>query len=177
MKIMSIHSVSQPFRLAAVIVFSAVVCSCGSRSGSVSLPPPADPEVTVRSFMHAVSANSVIGMGQLWGTAKGPALGSMDRAILEQRLTVIRIYLEHEDFEIVPGDPVSGVDMAAGERAVFVRLNRRGCTPTVPFTLVPHAGGWLIRNIDLAAAGNPSRSCEPRAQARPGAGSAPRNLR
>ena len=109
--------------------------------------------------MHAVSANSIAGMGQLWGTADGPAAGSMDQSVLEQRLTVIRIYLEHEEFTIVPGDPVAGVNVEAGERAVFVRLTRRGCTPTVPFTLVPHGGGWLIRSIDLASAGNPSRRC------------------
>jgi hypothetical protein len=85
----------------------------------------------------------------------------MDQATLEQRLTVIRIYLEHEDFAIVPGDPVAGVNIEAGERAVFVRITRKGCTPTVPFTLVPYRGGWLVRSIDLAAAGNPSRRCEP----------------
>lgn len=125
------------------------------------MPPPGDPEATVRSFMQAVSANSITGMGQLWGTSDGPASGRMDRATLEQRLTVIRIYLEHENFAIVPGDLIAGADVEAGERALFVRLTRRGCTPTVPFTLVPYGGGWLIRSIDLAAAGNPSRRCGP----------------
>ena len=99
------------------------------------------------------------GMGQLWGTSNGPASENLDQVTLEQRLTVIRIYLEHEEFTIVPGDPVAGVNVEAGERAVFVQLSRRGCTPTVPFTLVPHGGGWLVRDIDLAAAGNPSRRC------------------
>ena len=100
-----------------------------------------------------MSANSILAMGQVWGTSDGPAAGNMDRTELEQRLTVIRIYLEHEEFAIVPGNPVAGVNLAAGERAVFVQLSRRGCTPTVPFTLVPYGGGWLIRSIDLAAAG------------------------
>jgi len=99
------------------------------------------------------------GMGLLWGTSNGPASENLDRVTLEQRLTVIRIYLEHEEYTIVPDGPVAGVDVEAGERAVFVQLSRRGCTPTVPFTLVPHRGGWLVRDIDLAAAGNPSRSC------------------
>ena len=159
MKLTSIHPVAQPLRLATLVILSAVLASCSSRGGGVGPPPPADPEATVRGFLNAVSANSITGMGQLWGTSDGPASADMDRATLEQRLTVIRIYLEHSDFTIVPGDQVMGVDVEAGERAVFVRLSRRGCTPTVPFTLVPHAGGWLIRNIDLAAAGNPSRRC------------------
>ena len=111
--------------------------------------------------MRAVGANSLAAMGQLFGTSDGPAAGYMDQTELEQRLTVIRIYLEHEEFHFVPGDPVEGVNAEAGERALFVQLTRRGCTPTVPFTLVPYRGGWLIRSIDLARAGNPSRRCEP----------------
>ena len=98
-------------------------------------------------------------MGQLWGTSSGRASAKLDRETLEQRLTVIRIYLEHDEFTIVYGDLVAGADAEDGERTVLVQLSRRGCTPTVPFTLVQHAGGWLVRTIDLAAAGNPSRRC------------------
>ena len=159
MKLMSIHPVAQPLRLAAVVILSAVLVSCSSRGGGSSIPPSADPEATVRAFLNAVQANSLAGMGQLWGTSNGPASGNLDRATLEQRLTVIRIYLEHDEFTIVSGNTVLGVNLESGERAVFVRLSRRGCTPLVPFTLVPHAGGWLVRDIDLAAAGNPSRRC------------------
>jgi hypothetical protein len=159
MKLMSIHPVAQPLRLATLAILSAVTISCGSRGGGSNVPPPVDPEATVRRFLNAVKANSMAGMGQLWGTSNGPASDNLDRATLEQRLTVIRIYLEHEEFTIVPGDPGAGVNVEAGERAVYVQLRRRGCTPTVPFTLVPHGGGWLVRDIDLASAGNPSRSC------------------
>ncbi len=109
--------------------------------------------------MNAVSANSTVGMGQLWGNSSGPASDYMDRATLEQRLTVIRIYLEHEDYAIVAGNLAIGTVLQPGEHAVFVRLTRNGCTPTVPFTLIPYRNGWLIRDIDLAAAGNPSRRC------------------
>ena len=161
MKFTSIHPVTQPLRLVNVIVLSAMLVSCSPRGGSAGIPSPVDPEVTVRSFLNAVRASSIAGMGQLWGTSKGPASANMDRATMEQRLTVMRIYLEHEDFTIVSGDPVAGVNIEAGERAVFVQLSRRGCMPTVPFTLVPYGGGWLIRSIDLEAVGNPSRRCRP----------------
>jgi hypothetical protein len=160
MKLTKIHPVAQALFLAALMTLSGLLAACGSRGGSSSIPPPADPEGAVRSFLHAISANSIAGMGQLWGTSDGPALGDMDQTTLEQRLTVIRIYLEHEEFTIVPGDPIAGVNLEAGERAVFVRLSRRGCTPTVPFTLVPYGGGWLVRSIDLTSAGNPSRRCQ-----------------
>ena len=159
MKLTSIHPVAQPLRLATLVILSAALVSCSSRGGGSNIPPPADPEATVRSFLNAVQANSLAGMGQLWGTSGGRASDNLDRATLEQRLTVIRIYLEHDEYTIVSGNPAAGVNIEDGERAVYVRLSRRGCTPTVPFTLVPHAGGWLVRDIDLAAAGNPSRSC------------------
>jgi hypothetical protein len=160
MKHTMIRSVAQALLLAMSIAISGSLISCSSR-GAANVPPPVDPEAAVRGFLHAVSANSLTGMGQLWGTSEGPAAGNMDRTTLEQRLTVIRIYLEHEEFAFVPGDPVAGVNLEAGERAVFVQLTRRGCTPMVPFTLVPYRGGWLIRSIDLASAGNPSRRCRP----------------
>lgn len=161
MKLTTISSVAQPLYLAVLIALSGSVVSCSSRSGGASIPPPVDPEAAVRGFLQAVSANSIAAMGQLWGTSDGPAAGNMDRETLEQRLTVIRIYLEHEEFAIVPGNPIPGVDVEVGERVVFVQLSRMGCTPTVPFTLTPYRGGWLIRSIDLASAGNPSRRCQP----------------
>jgi hypothetical protein len=161
MKHTKIRSVAQPLLVVALIAFLGSMTSCSSRGGGASIPPPVDPESAVRSFLNAVSANSVAGMGQLWGTKDGPAAGRMDQTTLVQRLTVIRIYLEHEEFAFVPGDPVAGVNLDAGERAVFVQLSRKGCKPTVPFTVVPYRGGWLIKSIDLAAAGNPSRRCQP----------------
>jgi len=161
MKQMPNTAVSQLMRLMVLAAILVPTVSCGSGRSTSNQPPPADPEATVRSFLYAVSSNSIAGMGQLWGTSRGPAAEHMDRTPLEQRLTVIRIYLEHEEFSIVPGDPVAGANLEAGERAVFVRLTRKGCTPTVPFTLVPYRNGWLIRSIDLAAAGNPSRRCGP----------------
>ena len=158
MKLTSFHPVAQALRAAAVVLGVVALGSCGGR-GAEPIAPPADPEVTVRSFLSAVSANSLVGMGQLFGGAGGPAAERMDRAELEQRLTVIKIYLEHEEYSIVQGDPVSATDLRPGERVVFVRLARRGCTPIVPFTLSPYRGGWLVRQIDLAAAGNPARWC------------------
>ena len=159
MNFMSIHRVAQALRLVPVVFLSVVLASCGGRGVATSVAPPTDPEMAVRSFMNAVSANSLLGMSQLFGSSRGPASDHMDQTELEQRLTVIRIYLEHEEFSIVPGDPVTAGEVQPGERVVFIRLTRKGCTPTVPFTLSPYQGGWLIRQIDLAAAGNPARRC------------------
>lgn len=128
--------------------------ACGSRQ----YPAPLSPESAVTGFLNAVKAQNLNQMGRLWGSKKGPAVSYMDRTTLEQRLTVMRIYLEHDSFAIVPPNQ-SDLALPAGERLVRVRLNRRGCASTVPFTLVRYNGGWLVSNIDLAAAGNPAVGC------------------
>jgi hypothetical protein len=144
-------------RLASAGLVAALASSgCGGGSG---LLPPASPEAAVRTFLNAVKANNLPAMSEVWGSSRGPAKGYMKRDELDQRLTVIRTYLDHEQFEILPSQ--SGLPAADGRRRVQVRLTRKGCTPVVPFTVAPYRGGWLVADIDLAAAGNPQRSCLP----------------
>lgn len=107
--------------------------------------------------MNAVKAQSLAGMGSLWGSNRGPANSYMAREELEQRLTVIRTYLAHEQYELL--EPQADAMPAADRRVVQVRLTRNGCTPVVPFTMVRYGTGWLVAEIDLAAAGNPQRRC------------------
>ena len=120
---------------------------------------PAEPENAVRDFLVAVRAQSLLEMGKLWGGSRGPAINYMEEQDLEQRLTVIRIYLEHERFEILPRE-TTATPLSPDRRIVRVRLMRRGCSPIVPFTLERYQQGWLVHDIDLAAAGNPRRRCE-----------------
>ena len=127
-------------------------CS-GSTGGE---PAPADPTIAVEHFLAAVKANDLERLGHLWGTSKGPAAGRMPRDRLEKSLTVIRIYLQHESYAMEPGS--SPAD-SPNERVVRVRITRNGCTPTVPFTVVRWRSGWLVRAIDLEAAGNPALRC------------------
>lgn len=140
--------------LAAMIMASA----CGGRGSGILAP--ASPEAAVRAFLDAVAAGSLRSMGDLWGGRQGPASGYMDERQLEQRLTVMRIYLEHETYEILPPEAVDAV-LSRERRVVRVRLTRKGCTAIVPFTLERYRDGWLVHDIDLAAAGTPARSCEP----------------
>lgn len=108
--------------------------------------------------MSAVQANSLVAMGELWGGGRGPARSYMDTDDLEKRLTVIQTYMRHESYEILrPASPRIGD--RADLRTIDVRLSRRGCTPVVPFTVVRYRDGWLVNQIDLEAAGNPTRRC------------------
>jgi hypothetical protein len=132
-----------------------LLAACG---GSQTGPAPASPEAAVRGFMDAVQSSSLVAMGNLWGSERGPARTYMPVQELEQRLTIIRTYLAHEQFEVLP----AAASLSPGpEHVVEVRLTRKGCTPVVPFTLVRYGQGWLISRIDIAAAGNPERPCRP----------------
>lgn len=146
-------TVLPPRFLSIATVAATLITACG---GGYPAPSPVEPENTVRAFLNAVKGNSLRAMGDLWGTSGGPASRSMGAQELEQRLTVMRIYLEHERYEIVPATDAL---RTRGKEVVRVRLTRKGCTPVVPFTLVRYRGGWLISEVDLAAAGNPQRVC------------------
>ncbi len=137
----------------ATVGATLTTAACG---GASSAPAPVAPEATVREFLGAVRTGSLRTMSELWGTSRGPAARSMNPTELEQRLTVMRIYLEHEQFEFLPEERFVA---ARGKQVVRVRLTRRGCAPVVPFTLVRYREGWLVSEVDLAAAGNPQRSC------------------
>jgi hypothetical protein len=143
------------FRCAGALGGAMLLAACG---GGASVAP-SSPTGTVEQFLNAVKARNSETMGRLWGTARGPNAGRMEAGELDQRLTVIRIYLEHEQFEILPDGPVAVSARDPSHRIVQVRLTRRGCQPVVPFTLVPYDGGWLVLDVDLSAAGNPARPC------------------
>jgi hypothetical protein len=120
---------------------------------------PSDPEGAVRAFLSAVRENSLVAMGEVFGSgSRGPISGYEDRRVLEQRLTVMRIYLEHERYEILPPDQTTL--QQSGEREIRVRIVREnGCTPVVPFMVTRWQDGWLVSSFDIAAAGNPARPC------------------
>lgn len=136
---------------------TALFATAGCGGSAASYAAPASPEQAIAGFLAAVQANSQVAMGELWGTSDGPAASRMSREELEKRLTVIRAYLVHDAYTVVPGD--GSLPAEQGERIVQVRLERNGCTPVVPFTVVRYGRGWLVKAVDLEAAGNPQRRC------------------
>ncbi len=145
----------QVYAVGTCVVALAVV-SCG---GSAQYAAPVRPEAAIGAFLNAVQSNSLVAMGELWGSDRGPAVSYMDREELEKRLTVIRTYLTHEEFEILGPTNQAALSQSPNLRTVDVRLSRAGCTPVVPFTLVRYRAGWLVQQIDLEAAGSPMRRC------------------
>lgn len=139
-------------------MIALATAACGGHHADTATAPT-DPEASVRQFLNAVKANSLIAMRDLWGSERGPAATYLNSTEVDQRLSVIRTYLEHERFEFAQPNEVDPGNSA--QRIVKVRLTRKGCQPVVPFTLVRWKNGWLVKNIDLPSAGNPARSCGP----------------
>jgi len=148
-------------RLAAPVCFVllAGLAACGKRSGP-GTPVPQSMNESVAQFLAAVKANDLSRMGNLWGTERGPASQSMDGQVLRQRLTVIQKYLDHSGYRILEGPlAVPGRDEV---RTFRIELQRTGCNQALPIDVIrTRSGGWLVYDVHLESAGNPTARCQP----------------
>lgn len=139
--------------------------ACG-KGPAPATPVPQSMNESVSQFFAAVKANDQRRMGELWGTERGPASGSMNSEQLRQRLTVIQKYLDHSGYRIIEGPMmVPGRDDL---RAYRVELQRANCNQVLPIDVVrTKSGGWLVYDVHLEAAGNPVGRCQPPAAGTP----------
>ncbi|HUR94130.1 MAG TPA: hypothetical protein VMY76_06075 [Gemmatimonadales bacterium] len=145
--------------IAAAALLAA--CSGGGGGGAGRVEPATTASTAVQNFMRAVADSNLTAMASLWGTAKGSAARTKQPTDYERRIAVMRSYLVHDDSRIVADAP----DGSPGRHALQVQLRRQACTWTVPFTAIQLPdGGWIVNQIDLTAAGNPARPCDPSVQ-------------
>lgn len=138
--------------------------ACGGNTRSAP-PTPQTMQETVTRFLGAVKANDLDRMGQLWGSARGPAANWMKPQELSQRLTVIQKYLAHNGSRVVEG-PLN-VPGRQELRTFRVELQRPNCTRVVPLDLIQTGGGWVVFDVHLEAAGNPVLACQSGGGTRP----------
>jgi hypothetical protein len=139
-----------------------LLAACGGGSGGAAAVHPANTaSAAVQNFMKAVSDSNLAAMAGLWGTAKGPASRTREPSDYERRIVVMQSYLSHDDFRIL-GDAPEGSE---GRHTAQVQIRRGACTWSIPFVVIQLAdGSWIVNQMDLTAAGNPARPCEPSAQ-------------
>ena len=141
---------------AAVLLLAA--CG-GAAPGHVE--PANSPSTAVQAFMRAVADSNVTAMAGLWGTERGAAGKTRQPSDYERRIVIMQAYLNHDDSRILSDTP----DPTGTRHALQVQLRRQACTWTIPFTVIKLAdGSWIINQIDLTAAGNPARACDPSGQ-------------
>jgi hypothetical protein len=138
-----------------------LLAACSGGGGTGQVPPANTATSAVQNFMKAVADSNLITMANLWGSARGPAGKTRQPADYERRITVMQAYLNHDDFRILSNVP----DGSEARRAMQVQIRRQACTWDIPFTVIQMADGtWLINQVDLAAAGNPAKPCDPSAK-------------
>jgi hypothetical protein len=138
-----------------------LLAACSGGGGAEQVHPANTAAAAVQNFMKAVSDSNLTIMANLWGTARGPAAKTRQPPDFERRITVMQSYLSHDDYRILSDAP----DGSEARRAMQVQIRRQACTWDIPFTVIQLAdGSWIINQVDLGAAGNPARACEPSAK-------------
>lgn len=129
------------------------MAACGP--GTAPVQPAKSAAAAVEGFMQAVADSNVAKMASLWGTAHGPALKTNQPPDYERRIAIMQAYLRSDSFRLT-----ADVAEAEDRRALQVELKRQTCTWSVPFVAIKaRDGSWLVNQVDLTAAGNPSRPC------------------
>jgi hypothetical protein len=134
-------------------------CGGGAASGGAAPVRPANTaSAAVTAFLQAVSDSNLDRMASLWGTTAGPAGRTRQPPDYQRRIAVMQAYLRHDDSRILTDTP----DATTTKHAIQAELRRAACTWTVPFEAVRLADGtWIVNSVDIAAAGNPARPCNP----------------
>ena len=127
-------------------------------AGTGAVRPADSATAAVQGFMQAVADSNLDPMAALWGTAKGPAAGPTSRQTTSGGSRSCRPTSAHDDSRIASDVP----DGIGTRHAVQVQLRRQACTWTVPFGVIQLSdGSWIVNQVDLTAAGNPARPCDP----------------
>jgi hypothetical protein len=145
----------------AVLVLAACGGGAAGGAGNTETVRPANSASSaVTGFLQAVSDSNLDKMASLWGTTAGPSSKTKQPQDYEKRIATIQAYLRHDDSRIVT-DVQEGLPT---RHAVQAELRRSACTWVVPFKVIQLADqSWIVNDVDIAAAGNPSRPCNPQA--------------
>ena len=105
--------------------------------------------------MKAVADSNLAKMASLWGTASGSAAQTKQPADWQRRIAIMQAYLRSDSYRLTADGPGSDQN----HRELQVEIKRQTCTWSVPFVAVKTGQGWLVTQVDIAAAGNPARPC------------------
>jgi hypothetical protein len=143
-----------------LIVLVALGClACGGGGAGPGKLAPQSPQETLAQFMSAVKANDLERMRALWGSERGLASSRMKSVDVNQRLTVLQIYLNHVGYRVIEG-PVS-VPGRDDRRLFRLELERStSCRIVVPIEVARSNGRWLVVGTDLASIPNPASACK-----------------
>ncbi|MGE5758791.1 MAG: hypothetical protein ACM37V_00370 [Gemmatimonadota bacterium] len=133
------------------VLLTALGVACGGGGSRSQVPAPATMNDALSRFLEAAQTRDIQKMGQLWGTARGPAVEWMPDSTLQMRLTVVQRYLGANGYRVVEG-PLA-VPGHADRRLFRVELQRAQCVHVQPIELIQaRRGGWLVYDVHLESA-------------------------
>jgi hypothetical protein len=139
-------------------LLAAALAGCGGAASPATVVPNTSAKGAVEGFMQAVADSNLTQMASLWGTSAGPAGRTGQPSDYERRISIMHSYLRNESHRIVSDTP----DQGGARHALQVEIRRQLCSWVVPFTAVKLGdGSWVVSQVDLTAAGNPARPCDP----------------
>jgi len=143
-------------RRASLVLLLSIAAACGHARAAGPAPTSVNDALVL--FLGAVKSNDLTMMGKVWGTERGAAVTWMKPQEMKERLTVIQKYLSHSGYRIVDGP--TGDARTPDLQTFHVELQRQNCNIVLPIDLVrTHAGGWIVKDPHLEAAGNPAKPC------------------
>jgi hypothetical protein len=137
--------------IALLVITSAPVALAAQ--GTVGAATPA---AAVEEFMRAVSDSNLKRMGQLWGTAKGPASRTHMPKTYEKNIVIMQAMLHGVTAHAlgdVPGEK-------PGIRTVTTQLSNHGCQVAIAINTVHATEGWLVQQFDLTQAAEVNKPCD-----------------
>jgi len=132
-------------RFLTVLLLGSVAACGGPRVPGQ--PTPASPEATVGQFMAAVNADDLHHMALLFGDERGPSTVIMKNAAHRDSIMAVLQHVLVADSIHVTG--TAGVPGHPAWRLVHVDVTQGSRETSVPFTLVPWQGGWLVWNVGI----------------------------
>jgi hypothetical protein len=140
------------------VLFAAVLAGCGGGSTPATVAPSNSAKGAVESFMQAVADSNLTQMANFWGSTGGPSARTRQPPDYERRIAIMHAYLRNESHRIVSDTPEAG----GTRHALQVEIRRQLCSWLVPFTAIKLGDGtWIVSQVDVTAAGNPARPCDP----------------
>ncbi len=139
------------FRLAwgmALVIAGAAGCASGGGGGATPTIDQAygasSAESAVAEFLDAARRNDYGLMARLFGTTDGPAVESLGRPEVEQRMFILASLLRHQSYSL---RPMSIAEAEGKQRVIAEMVGTRNGDATVPFIAASNRGRWFVERV------------------------------
>ncbi len=129
--------------IAALLVMAVAGCRGRMGTGTTRAGGANSPREAIERFLGTAKAQDYEGMGLIFGSAKGPARATIQKAELQQREFIFMRCMRHDRYQI-GGE----TQTATGDRVLGVQLWLKDLTASSNFTVVEGPNGrWYVQEF------------------------------